>query len=111
MSRLSRIIKKNKKALVKGLDALFAQEGIDVNTLKKVESEISNEEIIEVLLTELRHNPLQPLKYFYEEALAELSSSIKEHGVFQPIIIKPSVRGYEIIAGERRYRASQLAGL
>ncbi len=104
-------MKKNNKALGKGLDALFAQEGIDVNTLKKVESEIRNEEVIEVALNELRPNPFQPRKYFDETALSELSESIKEHGVFQPIIIKPSVKGYEIIAGERRYRASQMAGL
>lgn len=102
---------KKSKALGKGLDALFAQEGIDVNTLKKVEQEINNEEIIEVELTELRPNPFQPRKHFDEDALRELSSSIKEHGVFQPIIIKPSVKGFEIIAGERRYRASQMAGL
>jgi len=102
---------KKSKALGKGLDALFAQEGIDVNTLKKVEQEINNEEIIEVELSELRPNPFQPRKHFDEEALTELSLSIKEHGVFQPIIVKPSVKGYEIIAGERRYRASQMAGL
>jgi len=104
-------MKKTNKVLGKGLDALFAQEGIDVNTLKKVETTINNEEVIEVGLELLRPNPFQPRKYFDEDALAELTSSIKEHGVFQPIIIKPSIKGYEIIAGERRYRASIQAGL
>ena len=62
-------------------------------------------------LDELRGNPYQPRKVFDEEALKELASSIKEHGVFQPIIIKKSIKGYEIIAGERRVKASKLAGL
>ena len=58
----------------------------------------------------VRPNPYQPRKIFSEEALQELASSIKEHGVFQPIIVKKSIKGYEIIAGERRVRASKLAG-
>ncbi len=62
-------------------------------------------------MDELRSNPYQPRKVFDEEKLRELSDSIKEHGVFQPIIIKKSIKGYEIIAGERRVRASQMAGL
>ena len=61
-------------------------------------------------MDELRPNPYQPRKVFDETALNELALSIKEHGVFQPIIIKKSVKGYEIIAGERRVRASKLAG-
>ena len=56
-------------------------------------------------------NPYQPRKVFDDEALKELSESIKEHGVFQPIIVKKSVRGYNIIAGERRAKASRIAGL
>ena len=51
------------------------------------------------------------IRRIFEEALQELSNSIKEHGVFQPIIIKKSIKGYEIIAGERRVKASQMAGL
>ena len=61
-------------------------------------------------MDELRPNPYQPRTNFDEEALNELASSIKEHGVFQPIIVKKSIKGYEIIAGERRFRASKLAG-
>ena len=70
----------------------------------------TEEEIKEIPLKELRPNPYQPRKTFDEESLNELASSIKEHGVFQPIIVKKSIKGYEIIAGERRYRASLLAG-
>ena len=61
-------------------------------------------------MDELRSNPYQPRKVFDEEKLNELADSIKEHGVFQPIIVKKSIKGYEIIAGERRVKASQIAG-
>ena len=68
------------------------------------------DEVKEIKLSDLRVNPYQPRKIFDEEALQELAESIKEHGVIQPIIVKKSIKGYEIVAGERRYRASQLAG-
>lgn len=66
---------------------------------------------MDIPLDQLRPNPYQPRTVFTDEALKELASSIKEHGVFQPIIVKRSIKGYEIIAGERRFRASKLAGL
>ena len=62
-------------------------------------------------LDELRSNPYQPRKIFDQQALNELAESIKEHGVIQPIIAKKSIKGYEIIAGERRVKASIIAGL
>ena len=65
---------------------------------------------MEIPLSELRANPYQPRKNFDDESLRELADSIKEHGVFQPIIVKKSIKGYEIIAGERRCRASKIAG-
>ncbi len=61
-------------------------------------------------MSDIRPNPYQPRKTFDEDALAELSDSIKQTGVFQPIIVRKSVNGYEIITGERRFRASQMAG-
>ena len=101
-----------KRALVKGLEQLFNNENLDLNSFEKTVYETaSKEEIIEVNLDELRVNPYQPRKIFNDEALRDLSESIKEHGVFQPIIVKKSIKGYEIIAGERRVRASKLAGL
>ena len=101
-----------KRALGKGLEQLFNSENLDLNSFEKTVYETAtNEEIIEVNLDELRPNPYQPRKVFKDEALVELSESIKEHGVFQPIIIKKSIKGYEIIAGERRVRASKMAGL
>ena len=60
-------------------------------------------------LDEIRPNPYQPRKVFDEQALNELALSIKEHGIFQPVILKKSVQGYEIVAGERRCRAAKMA--
>ena len=101
-----------KRALGRGLEQLFNNENLDVAKLEQTIYETAtNEEIIDIELSKLRPNPYQPRKVFDDEALKELSASIKEHGVFQPIIIKKSIKGYEIIAGERRVRASKLAGL
>lgn len=101
-----------RKALGKGLEELFNSEPIDyVSVEEKIIEETPKEQIIKIPLKELRSNPYQPRKVFDEEKLAELADSIKEHGVFQPIIAKKSIKGYEIIAGERRVKASLLAGL
>jgi len=101
----------NKKALGRGLEALFKDEAISVERLEESIIETAKkEEIQEILLTELRSNPYQPRKTFDEEGLNELAESIKEHGVFQPIIVKKSIKGYEIVAGERRVKASEKAG-
>lgn len=101
-----------KRALGRGLEQLFNGENLDLEQIEQTIYETStNEEIIELDLEELRPNPYQPRKIFDEDALKDLSDSIKEHGVFQPIIVKKSIKGYEIIAGERRVRASKLAGL
>ena len=101
-----------RRALGRGLEELFNNEVLDYSAVeKKIVNETPKEEIVNVRLDELRSNPYQPRKVFDEEALKELSDSIKEHGVFQPIIVKKSIKGYEIIAGERRVKASRLAGL
>ena len=101
-----------RRALGRGLEELFYNEPIDYNKVEeKILTETPREEIEMVKIDELRSNPYQPRKVFDEEALQELAASIKEHGVFQPIIIKKSIKGYEIIAGERRVKASKMAGL
>lgn len=102
-----------RKALGRGLEQLFNDEGLNFDTIENsiIEEAQTNDQIVEIDLSELRANPYQPRKNFDEEALNELASSIKEHGVFQPIIVKKSIKGYEIIAGERRFRASKLAGM
>lgn len=100
-----------RKALGRGLEELFNNEPMDYEKIEeKIMDESINEEIVELPLSELRSNPYQPRKNFDETALQELANSIKEHGVFQPIIAKKSIKGYEIIAGERRVKASILAG-
>lgn len=102
-----------RKALGRGLEQLFNDEGLNFDTIENsiIEEAKTNDQIVEINLSELRANPYQPRKNFDEEALNELASSIKEYGVFQPIIVKKSIKGYEIIAGERRFRASKLAGM
>lgn len=101
-----------RRALGRGLEELFLSEPIAYDKVEeKIITETPKEEIVNVKLSELRSNPYQPRKVFDENALHELSESIKEHGVFQPIIVKKSIKGYEIIAGERRVKASLLAGL
>ena len=101
-----------KRALGRGLEDLFNNENIDYSTVEqRIYESASSEEIVELNLSDLRPNPYQPRKVFDEEALNELASSIKEHGVFQPIIVKKSIKGYDIIAGERRFRASKMVGL
>lgn len=101
------------KALGKGLEELFKE---NVSSFEEFENSIiedakTNDQVVELSLADLRANPYQPRKNFDEEALRELAESIRVHGVFQPIIVKKSIKGYEIIAGERRVRASKLAGL
>ncbi|MGM0122681.1 chromosome partitioning protein ParB [Enterococcus sp. AZ194] len=93
------------KGLGRGIDALFQ----DIASLEEVD--VQKESVIELPLNELRPNPYQPRKTFDEASLQELANSIEQSGVFQPIIVRQSaVKGYEIIAGERRFRASKLAG-
>ena len=100
-----------RKALGRGLEELFNNEPLNYENLEeKIINSTPKEEIEELPISELRSNPYQPRKNFDEKALQELASSIKEHGVFQPIIVKKSIKGYEIIAGERRVKASELAG-
>ncbi len=101
-----------RKALGRGLEELFSNEPLDFNKVEeKIITETPKESIVKVNISDLRSNPYQPRQNFDKEALKELAESIKEHGVFQPIIVKKSIKGYEIIAGERRVKASSIAGL
>ena len=101
-----------RRALGRGLEELFNNEPLDYGKVEeKILNEATKDSIQNIKLDELRANPYQPRKTFDEDALQELSDSIKEHGVFQPIIVKKGIKGYEIIAGERRVKASIMAGL
>ena len=74
-----------------------------------VSAEQARQEMIPV--DSISPNPLQPRKKFKEESLEELAESLKEHGVVQPVIVRPSGTGYELLVGERRWRAAQMAGI
>ena len=104
-----------RKALGKGLEQLFNSEPLNMDTLNNYEKEIvestSKNDIIEIHIKDIRSNPHQPREYFDEEALRELSDSIKDHGIIEPIIVKKSIKGYDLVAGERRTKAAKLAGL
>lgn len=105
-------MEQKKKALGKGLEELFSSEVLDFDTFESNIMETAEEnDIKEITVSEIRPNPYQPRKTFNEEALNELAESIKNYGVFQPIIVKKGLRGYDLIAGERRLRASKIAGL
>ena len=88
------------KGLGKGISAFFPEESIH-----------SDNRVEYVAVSKLIVNPFQPRKIFNEEALQELAESIKEHGIIQPIVVRKKEKKYEIIAGERRFRAAKLAGL
>lgn len=88
------------KGLGKGLNAFFTN----------IEAE-KEETVQEIKLKDLRPNPYQPRKHFQKEAIEELKQSILEHGILQPIVVRKSIKGYEIVVGERRFRASKEAKL
>ena len=96
------MVKKLGKGLGRGLEAIFATENVELVT--------DNDKIVELSLEEIKKNPYQPRTYFNEEKLEELKESIEKNGLLQPIIVKKAVKGYYIIAGERRYRAFELLG-
>ena len=96
------MVKKLGKGLGRGLDAIFATENVELVT--------DNDKIIEISLEEIKKNPYQPRTYFNEEKLNELKDSIEKNGLLQPIVVKKAIKGYYIIAGERRYRAFELLG-
>lgn len=100
-----------RKALGRGLEELFSNENFNfADVEKEIVENASESDIKKIPISEIRSNPYQPRKRFNEEKLQELADSIKEHGLFQPIIVKKSIKGYELVAGERRTKASQLAG-
>lgn len=88
-----------KKSLGMGLDALFGDngaEGGDTHTLR---------------ISEIEPNRKQPRQYFDEAAITELADSIRQHGLIQPIVVRPMEEGYQIVAGERRWRACRMLGM
>ncbi len=98
-----------KKKLGKGLSEIF---GEDIESfIDDIDNNASTSSNKTLKVDEIRPNPYQPRKVFDKSELEELANSIKENGVFQPILVRKSLSGYELVAGERRLRASKLAGL
>ena len=102
-----------RKGLGKGFEQIFGENVADV--LEEIQrTGTSNAVATEkqtVRVDEVRPNPFQPRTVFDPAKLEELAQSIREHGVFTPILVKKSIRGYDLVAGERRLRASKMAGL
>lgn len=97
----------NANNLGRGLDALFGSSAPSLDSLA-----YGNEDTVKLSISEIEPNPDQPRKHFDEQALNELATSIKEFGVLQPLVVVKNEKGsYVIIAGERRWRASKIAGL
>ena len=101
-------MKKDEARLGKGLGAIFGEDLS--NVIEEIQQGDESRQS-EIKLSEIRPNPYQPRKIFDDEKIGELAQSIKEHGVFTPVLLRKSVKGYELIAGERRVRASKKAGL
>ncbi len=100
-----------KKALGKGLEQLFSNSVIDFDSFEQSIVEENTNNVKEIDISEIRSNPYQPRKNFNSESLNELANSIKEYGLLQPVIVKKSIKGYELVAGERRTKAAKIAGL
>ncbi len=97
-----------KKGLGRGLSALLGEAPRPV---AEPEASVRRDSVREVEVARIRPNPAQPRQHFDEDALAELAESIRRHGVLQPVLLRPAGEDYELIAGERRWRAAQKAQL
>ena len=95
--------------LGRGLNSLFGQDVSKM--LDDIQNGTDSRDQLMIPVDDIRPNPYQPRKIFNREAMEELSQSIQQHGVFTPILVKKSISGYELITGERRWRASKMAGL
>ena len=99
------------RGLGRGFESLIPVDLLDdsFDTTKHIEEKVS--ELKNLKISEVTADPDQPRRTFDQDALNELAESVREHGVLQPIIVVKAGSGYQIVAGERRFRASQIAGL
>ncbi|MCR5373579.1 MAG: ParB/RepB/Spo0J family partition protein [Solobacterium sp.] len=101
-----------KKALGRGLDSIFGSNVEQfLDDIQNNTSDLPGRRQIELKISEIRPNPYQPRKEFDPKALNELADSIRLHGIFTPLLVRKSVKDYELITGERRLRAAKIAGL
>ena len=100
-----------KQALGRGLSALLNDPENAIESINDKNADLLIGSVIELELNKITANPFQPRTNFNEETLEELSQSVKELGVIQPITVRKKGDGFELIAGERRFKASEMAGL
>ena len=98
-----------KPALGRGIDALITVDPLVKKKKEETKEDVSRETLMDI--NKIEPNKLQPRKHFDQDALEELAESIKQHGIIQPIVVQKKGKMYEIIAGERRWRAARIAGL
>lgn len=104
--------KEKKSGLGRGLDSIFGSNVEQfLDDIQNNSTEVPGRKEVELPLKDIRPNPYQPRKEFDPKALNELADSIRLHGIFTPLLVRKSVHGYELIAGERRLRAAKIAGL
>lgn len=101
------------RGLGRGLESLFSDSLVEVPTSPEVKKDSDGvaDSVRYLSINDIKPNIKQPRKHFAEEKIAELANSIETHGIIQPILVRPTEHGYEIIAGERRWRAARRAGL
>ena len=112
MSEQDKPVRK-KMGLGRGLDALFGEAALERNAERVAGggSNVSGEGYTAIAISDIHPNPAQPRRHFSEDSLEELAQSLKRHGLIQPILVRPHGQGYQIVAGERRWRAAQRAQL
>jgi ParB family chromosome partitioning protein len=101
----------SKKGLGRSFESLIPTDLLDESFDPTAEQDQKVSDLRQIKISQITADPDQPRRTFDEEALQELAKSVKEHGVIQPIVVMPHGDGYQIVAGERRFRASQLAGV
>ena len=104
---------KKKMGLGRGLDALLGEalRGDSVSGNSSADRDVRGQGVTSLSVIDIRPNPNQPRRHFSDEKLDELAASIVRHGIIQPIVVRPFQGGYQIVAGERRWRAAQRAQL
>jgi ParB family chromosome partitioning protein len=108
---------RKKMGLGRGLDALFGDAALERSAERVASggasggSAVAGEGYTSIAISDIHPNPAQPRRHFSEDSLEELAQSLKRHGLIQPILVRPHGQGYQIVAGERRWRAAQRAQL
>ncbi|NCB32423.1 MAG: ParB/RepB/Spo0J family partition protein [Erysipelotrichia bacterium] len=103
---------KKQHGLGKGLDSIFGSNVEQfLDDIQNNNQDAPGRREVEIPVKEIRPNPYQPRKEFEPKALNELADSIRQHGIFTPLLVRKSVSGYDLITGERRLRAAKIAGL